>query len=145
MQSTVKRLFRSPIAVLLVSTAIGIIGNSPSPAQELPATASRVPTKTMADPKGLPNPILVDSVTPGLSTPMFQTKRDIFGRPILSPGKFTPAAEEDACRIIVATLLSKNGPNGGWCWLVTTDCGDQYQKGDCWYTESLSENRNSSH
>jgi hypothetical protein len=89
--------------------------------------------------------MLVDSVTPGLSTPMFQTREEILGRPILSRGNVTPAAEEDACRIIVATLLYKNGPNGGWCWLVTTDCGDQYQKGDCWYTESLSENRNSSH
>ena len=145
MQSTVKRLFRSPIAVLLVSTAIGVMGNSPAPAQELLATASRVPTKTMADPKGLPSPVLVDSVTPGLSMQMFQTRQEIFGRPILSLGNFTPATEEDACRIIVATLLSKNGPNGGWCWLVTTDCGDQYQKGDCWYTESLSESRNSSH
>jgi hypothetical protein len=145
MQSTVKRLFRAPMAVLVMSTAIGIIGNSPAPAQEQPAIASRVPTKTMADPKGLPSPVLVDSVTPGLSMPMPQTRQEIFGRLILSPGNFTPAAEEDACRIIVATLLSKNGPNGGWCWLVTTDCGDQYQKGDCWYTESVSENRNSSH
>jgi hypothetical protein len=41
MQSTVERLFRSPIAVLLVSTAIGIMGNSPAPAQELLATDSR--------------------------------------------------------------------------------------------------------
>ena len=145
MQSTVKRLFRSPMAVLVMSTAIGIIGNSPAAAQELPATASRVPAKTMADPKGLPSPALVDSVKPGLSTPMFQTRHEIFGRPMLSPGNFSPVADEDACRIIVATLLSKNGPNGGWCWLVTTDCGDQYQKGDCWYTESLSEKRNSSH
>ena len=125
MQSTVKRLFRSPMAVLVMSTAIGIIGNSPASAQELPATASRVPAKTMADPKGLPSPALVDSVKPGLSTPMFQTRHEIFGRPMLSPGNFSPVAEEDACRIIVATLLSKNGPNGGWCWLVTTDCGDQ--------------------
>jgi len=145
MQSTVKRLFCSLMAVLVMSTAIGIIGNSPAAAQELPATASRVPAKTMADPKGLPSPALVDSVKPGLSTPMFQTRHEIFGRPMLSPGNFSPVAEEDACRIIVATLLSKNGPNGGWCWLVTTDCGDQYQKGDCWYTESLSESRNSSH
>jgi hypothetical protein len=145
MQSTVKRLFCSLMAVLVMSTAIGIAGNSPAPAQEPLATASRVPTKTMVDPKGLPSPVLVDSVTPGLSTPMFQTKQEIFRGPILSPSKFTPAAEEEACRIIVATLLSKNGPNGGWCWLVTTDCGDQYQKGDCWYTESLYENRNSGH
>ena len=115
MQSTVKRLFRSPMAVLVMSTAIGIIGNSLAPAQELPTTASRVPTKTMADPKGLPSPVLVDSVTPGLSTPMFQTRQEIFGRPILSPGNFTPAAEEDACRIIEATLLYTNGPKWGEC------------------------------
>ena len=84
--------------------------------------------------------MLVDSATPRLSTPVFQAKPVIFDRPILSP-----VAEKDACRVVEATLLSKNGPNGGWRWLVTTDCGDQYQKGQCWYTESLSENRNSSH
>lgn len=75
--------------------------------------ASRVPTKNMADPKGLPSPVLVDSVTPRVSAPMFQTRQEIFGRPILSPGNFTPAAEEEACKIIEATQLYTNGPNGG--------------------------------
>jgi hypothetical protein len=79
------------------------------------------------------------------ATPMFQASRQSFGRSILSPESSTPVAEENACRIIEATLLYTNGPNGGWCWLVATDCGDQYQKGDCWYTESLSETRKASH
>jgi hypothetical protein len=94
---------------------IGIIGNSPAPAQALLAIASSVPTKNMTDPKGLPSPVLLFSVTPELSTPMFQTRQEIFGRPILSPGNFTLAAEEDACRIIEATLLYTNGPKWGEC------------------------------
>ena len=140
MQSIVKRLFRSPMTVLMMSAVIGLESDSPAAARELTATASRVPTKTLVDPKGLHRPVLVDS-----ATPMFQARRQSFGQPTLSPENRTPVAEEDACRIIEATLLYKNGPNGGWCWLVATDCGDQYQKGDCWYTESLSETRESSH
>ena len=145
MQITVTRLFPSAMAVLIMSAAICLVGNRPAIAQESPAGSSHAPTDATPGPKVLPSPVLVDSATPRLSTPLFQSKQEIFGRPTLSPVNFTPAAEEDACRIIEATLLYKNGPNGGWCWLVTTDCGDQYQKGDCWYTESLSENRNSSH
>jgi hypothetical protein len=145
MQITVKRLFSSAMAVLVMSAAIGLVANRPASAQESLAGSSRVPTVATVGTKVLPSPVVRDSATPGLSTPLFQAKREVFGQPILSREYATPVAEEDACRIIVATLLSKNGPNGGWCWLVTTDCGDQYQKGDCWYTESLSQNRNSSH
>ena len=145
MQKTVTSMFPSAMAVLVMFAAIGLVGNRPASAQELPAGSSGVPINTISASNVLPSPVLVDFATPRFSTPLFRAKYEIFGRPTLSPVNFTPTAEEDACRIIIATLLSKNGPNGGWCWLVTTDCGDQYQKGDCWYTESLSESRNSSH
>ena len=144
MQITV-RLFPSAVAVLVMSAAIGLVGNRAAFGQESPAGSSPVPTDATAGPRVLPSPVLVDSATPRLSTAMIQAKQEVLGRPNFSREIPTPVAEEYACRIIEATLLYKNGPNGGWCWLVATDCGDQYQKGDCWYTESLSQNRNSSH
>jgi hypothetical protein len=54
MQSTVRRLFRSPMAVLVMPAAIGLIGNSPAPAQELLATPNPVATNTTAHPKVYP-------------------------------------------------------------------------------------------
>jgi hypothetical protein len=54
MQSSVKGLFRSPMTELMMSALIGLVSDSLVAAQELQATASRVPTKTLVDPKVYP-------------------------------------------------------------------------------------------
>src|SRR5690242_11550469 len=45
--------------------------------------------------------------------------------------------EPERCQFVRAELIDTHGPNGGWCWRITTKC-DQYLKGDCWYTEETS-------
>jgi hypothetical protein len=114
MQSSVTQLFHSPITVLLMSAVIGLVSISLAAAQEWTTAASRVPTKALVDQKVLPGPVLVDS-----ATPRSQARPQSFGRPILGPENPTPVSEENACRIIEATLLYKNGPNGG---LVLAGC-----------------------
>ena len=141
MQCTVKRLLFPPTAVVVISTAIGLLSSPPALAQQLPAGPNAVATNTAA-PQFSPIPVWTDSATLTVPAGVFQARPKTSGRSTHGQENFSPIAEEQACRIIEATLVGTNGPDhGGWCWLVTTDCGDQYQKGDCWYTDSLSENR----
>lgn len=51
-----------------------------------------------------------------------------------TPGS-KPSEPVPQCRIVRAQLIDRNGPNGGWCWRVWTDCGEVYLKGDCRVTE----------
>ena len=139
MQCTVKPSLFPPMAVVVISTAIGLLSSSPAHAQQLPAGASAVPTDSAAR-RVSPIPVWTDSAT--LSAWVSHAEPKTVGRATRGRATFSSTAEEQACRIVEATLISTNGPDhGGWCWLVTTDCGDQYQKGDCWYTDSISENR----
>ena len=49
------------------------------------------------------------------------------------PAHASPVASRKGCKFVQAELIDRHGPNGGWCWRITTEC-DQYLQGDCWYT-----------
>jgi hypothetical protein len=134
---TVRRCFGSPMAILVVSAAVGLIRDAPAANRELPAAAPAVST-ARAETTDLTRPVLLETATPQIFTSMFMTKLKGIDRPMFNPDYVIPAGE-GPCGIIAATLLYKDGPNGGWCWLITTECGDQYPKGDCWYTDPISE------
>ena len=127
---------RAAVAVFSFASAMFLLGWRPAIAQpQLNATTTR--SQPISASKAPGAPTKPTSETIGSPNSVCQATFEHVGRTDLSPKYSTNAPEEQACRIIEATLISRNGPNGGWCWLVTTDCGDQYQKGDCWYTESL--------
>ena len=136
MQKTVKKCPRAAVAVYSLASAMFLLGWRAAIAQPAlgdttpsggPVSASKAPTVSTR----------VTAQTIGSPNSADQVRLEQVSRTSFSPRYSARVAEEDACRIIEATLISRNGPNGGWCWLVATDCGDQYQKGDCWYTESV--------
>ncbi len=93
MRTTVKRLFRPPMAMFALWATINIFATFAAPAQKLlGATLSSTP-----------------------------------------PTLATPVANRSGCKFVQAELIDRHGPNGGWCWRITTQC-DQYLQGDCWYT-----------
>ena len=126
MQKAVKKCPRVAVAVFSLASTMLLLGWRPALAQE-PSSRPTAANQPISASKAPPAPA---------SDAACQSRSEPASRINLTPKYSVMAAEEDACRIIVATLITKNGPNGGWCWLVTTDCGDQYYKGDCWYTES---------
>ena len=132
MQKAVKRFPRASVALFSLASTMFLLGWRPAMAQQ-PARDTTAPSPPLSATK--------TPLARTLGSAMSACQISVTGA---SPKYSTTVAEQQACRIVEATLISKNGPNGGWCWLVTTDCGDQYQKGDCWYTESAA-SRESAH
>ena len=135
MQKAVKKCTRAAVAVFSLASTMFLLGWRPALAQE-PSSSSTALNRPISASKAPPVSTLMTAGAIGSPMAACQTRLERIGLTGASPKYSTTVAEQQACRIIEATLISKNGPNGGWCWLVTTDCGDQYQKGDCWYTES---------
>ena len=135
MQKAVKKCPRAAVAVFSLASTMLLLGWRPAVAQE-PSNTATAPNRLISASNAPSAPTVLTGGAISSPNSACQAKSEQASRISPSPQYSTTAAEQQACRIIEATLISKNGPNGGWCWLVTTDCGDQYQKGDCWYTES---------
>jgi hypothetical protein len=135
MLTNVGKLFRPPMAIFALWVTFNIFPtfavaqelSKGTPSCTLPAEARTARFLPIATPE--------DSATPKSSATRNQHRLEGNRAYVSSLRNFSPVPNTEACQVVEATLITRNGPNGGWCWLLTTACGDQYYKGDCWYTE----------
>ena len=135
MLTNVSKLFRPPMAIFALWVTLNIFPTF-AVAQELSkGTPSCTPPAEARTARSLPIAAPEDSATPSSSATRNQHRLEGSCAYVSSLRNFSPVPNTEACQVVEATLITRHGPNDGWCWLLTTACGDQYYKGDCWYTE----------
>ena len=133
MLTTFSRLVRPPMAILAL-WAINMFATSAALAQELSSGTPSVPSVHASAEPSRPIAALAGSPTQRPCAAKNQRWMERSSLYVSTLRDFTPMTR-DGCQFRRAELLGTDGPNGGWCWRITTDC-DQYLQGDCWYTSA---------
>ena len=134
MLTTFSRLVRPPMAILALWATINMFATSAALAQELSSGTPSVPSVHASAEPSRPIAALAGSPTQRPCAAKNQRWMERSSLYVSTLRDFTPMTR-DGCQFRRAELLGTDGPNGGWCWRITTDC-DQYLQGDCWYTSA---------
>ena len=134
MLTTISRLVRPPMAMLALWATINMFATSAALAQELSVETPSAPSVHAAAEPTRPIVALADSTIPSPCVAKSQRRTERRNSYVYATQDFTPMTR-DGCQFRRAELLGTDGPNGGWCWRITTEC-DQYLQGDCWYTSA---------
>ena len=134
MLSTISRLVRPPMAILALWATINMFAPSAALAQEVSSGTPSAPSVHASAEPIRPIAALADSTIPSPCVAKSQRRTERRSSYVYTTQDFTPMTR-DGCQFRRAELLGTDGPNGGWCWRITTEC-DQYLQGDCWYTSA---------
>ena len=134
MFTAVRRLVRPPLAFLALWATINMFTTSAALAKEPSVETPRAPSVHANAEPTRPMAAPADSRIPSLCVAKSQRRTERPSSYVYTTQDFTPMTR-DGCQFKRAELLGTDGPNGGWCWRITTDC-DQYLQGDCWYTSA---------
>jgi hypothetical protein len=134
MLNTVSRLVRPQMAILALWATINMFATSEALAKELSVVMPSAPSVHSSAELTRPIAALADSTIPSPCVAKSQRRTERRSSYVYTTQDFTPMTR-DGCQFRRAELLGTDGPNGGWCWRITTEC-DQYLQGDCWYTSA---------
>ena len=134
MLTTVSRLVRPQMAILALWATINMFATSEALAKELSVVMPSAPSVHSSAELTRPIAALAGSATHSSCAAEDQRWMERSSLYVSTLRDFTPMTR-DGCQFRRAELLGTDGPNGGWCWRITTDC-DQYLQGDCWYTSA---------
>jgi len=134
MLNTVSRLVRPQMAILALWATINMFATSEALAKELSVVMPSAPSVHSSAEPTRPIAALADSTIPSPCVAKSQRRTERRSSYVYTTQDFTPMTR-DGCQFRRAELLGTDGPNGGWCWRITTAC-DQYLQGDCWYTSA---------
>jgi len=135
MLTNVRQLFRPPMAIFALWVTLNIFPTFAVAQEQSKGLPSCTPPAEARTARSLPIAAPEESATLSSSATRDQHRLERSCAYVSSLRNFSPVPNTDACQVVTATLITRHGPNDGWCWLLTTACGDQYYKGDCWYTE----------
>ena len=128
------RFVRPPVAFLALWATINMFASSAALAKEPSVETPSAPSVHASAEPTQPIAALADSTIPSPCAAKSQRRTERRSPYVYTAQDFTPMTR-DGCQFRRAELLGTDGPNGGWCWRITTAC-DQYLQGDCWYTSA---------
>ena len=134
MFTALRRIVRPPLAFLALWATSNMFATSGAFAQEPSGRTASAPSVHASAEPFRPIAALADSTIPSPCAAKSQRRMERRSSYVYTAKDFTPMTR-DGCQFRRAELLGTDGPNGGWCWRITTAC-DQYLQGDCWYTSA---------